>query len=98
LKVGRIGLISGISGKIGVPMGQSVRRNRGRSKRGKRRRKGREKRHGRLAWMRGVVVRAKGVSVETYKDISRLSVTVCHIVTFHNYNTVMPERTLESVW
>jgi hypothetical protein len=73
LKVDRIGLISGISGKIGVPMGQSVRRNRGRSRRGKRRRKGREKKHGRLAWRRGVVVRAKVMSVEMYKDIQRTS-------------------------
>jgi hypothetical protein len=69
LKVGRIGLISGISGKIGVPMGQSVRKNRGRSRRDKRRRKGREKRHGWLAWRRGVEVRAKVMSVGRYEDI-----------------------------
>jgi hypothetical protein len=79
-------------------MGQSVRRNRGRSRRGKRSRKGREKRHGRLAWRRGVVVRAQVMSVETYKDISIPSVTVCHFVTFHNYKIVMPERTLGGVW
>jgi hypothetical protein len=69
LKVGRIGLISGISGKIGVPMGQSVRKNRGRSRKGKKRRKGREKRHGRLAVRRGVVVSAKVMSVGRYEEI-----------------------------